>query len=134
MRGNNSLKFKLNSNTKGKRSSPFIISNMLIKSLNQIEKLKKEDASFSLYFSLPNCGVCQVLKPKLFGFIKNNYPNIRFFHVDTSIYPEVAAQLCFYTNPSFIVYLNGQEYLRRSRSISLHELDENLARLYKLMF
>ena len=107
---------------------------MQIKSLNEIEKLKEEEVSFSLYFSSPNCGVCQILKPKLSSFMKENYPKIQTYHVNTGVYPEIAAQLGFYTNPSFMVYLNGQECLRRSRSISLQELDESLARLYKLMF
>jgi len=107
---------------------------MRIQSLNEIEKLKEQTASFCIYFSSPNCGVCQVLKPKIISLMKDKYPKIKTYQVDTASYPEIAAQLGFYTNPSFIVYLNGQEYLRKSRSISVQELDESLARLYQLMF
>lgn len=107
---------------------------MRIQSLTEIEKLKEQKASFCIYFSSPNCGVCQVLKPKIMSLMKEDYPKIQTYQVDAAVYPEIAAQMGFYTNPSFIVYLNGQEYLRRSRSISIHELDESLARPYKLMF
>jgi len=107
---------------------------MRIQSLNEIEELKEQEVSFCIYFSSPNCGVCHVLKPKIMSFMKDNYPKIQTYHVDTAIYPQIAAQLGFYTNPSFIVFLNGQEFLRRSRSISVQELDENLARPYKIMF
>ena len=107
---------------------------MQIKSLREIEELKAQHATFCVYFSSPNCGVCQVLKPKLLDFLNETYPKIKVYQVDTAIYPDIAAQLGFYTNPSFIVFLNGQEFLRRSRSISLKEIDESLARPYNLMF
>jgi len=106
---------------------------MQIESLTEIEKLKAQEESFYIYFSSPKCGVCQILKPKLLSFMKDNYPKIQAYRVDTALNPDIAAQLGFYTNPSVIIYLNGHEYLRRSRSISLLELDENLARPYKFM-
>ncbi len=107
---------------------------MQIESLSEIEKLKEEGVSFCIYFSSTNCGVCQVLKPKLIKMMADNYSHIQAYQVDAAVHPEIAAQLGFYTNPSFIVYLNGQEYIRRSRSISLQELDESLERPYKLLF
>jgi len=107
---------------------------MRIQSLNEVEELKEQEASFCIYFSSPNCGVCEVLKPKIMSLMKDNYPKIQTYQVDAAIYPEIAAQMGFYTNPSFIVFLNGQEFLRRSRSIGLQELNESLARPYKLMF
>jgi len=107
---------------------------MQIQSLNEIDKLKEEGASFFVYFSSPSCGVCEVLKPKLIRMMADKYAKIQAFQVDTAIHPDIAAQLGFYTNPSFIIYLNGQEYIRRSRSISLQELIESLERPYKLMF
>mgnify|MGYP003624453698 CR=1 FL=1 len=107
---------------------------MQIQSLNEIEKMKEEEASFFVYLSSPNCGVCQVLKPKLMRMLADKYSKIIACQVDTAAHPDIAAQLGFYTNPSFIIYLNGQEYIRRSRSISLQELDESLERPYNLMF
>ena len=107
---------------------------MQIQSLSEIENFKREKNSFFVYFSSPSCGVCQVLKPKLMKMMADKYSNIYVCQVDTALHPEIAAQLGFYTNPSFIVYLNGQEYIRRSRSISIQELDESLERPYKLLF
>ncbi len=78
---------------------------MQIQSLNEIEKLKEEESSFFVYFSSPNCGVCQVLKPKLMCMLTDKYPKIIACQVDTATHPDIAAQLGFYTNPSFIVYL-----------------------------
>ena len=115
--------------------SPFVLScDMRINSLKEIEALKEQEASFYIYFSSPNCGVCQVLQPKLMYFMEGNYPNLQVLEVDTAINPEIAAQMGFYTNPSFVVFLNGQELFRRSRSIGLHEIDESLSRPYRLMF
>ena len=107
---------------------------MQIQSLSEIDKLKEEGVSFFIYFSAANCGVCQVLKPKLISMMAEKYAKIKACQVDTAMHPDIAAQLGFYTNPSFIIYLRGQEYIRRSRSISLQELDQSLERPYKLMF
>ncbi len=107
---------------------------MQIQSLNELEVMKEEGVSFFVYFSSPNCGVCKILKPKLMHMLADKFPEIKACQVDTAAHPYIAAQLGFYTNPSLIIYLKGQECIRRSRSIGLQELDESLERLYKLMF
>jgi len=107
---------------------------MQINSLKYIEVLKEQEASFYIYFSSPNCSVCRVLKPKLMNFMQASYVNLQSYEVDTASQPEIVAQLGFYANPSFIVFLNGKEFFRRSRSISLQEIDESLSRPYGLMF
>ncbi len=107
---------------------------MNIETLHEIEKLKEDKKSFCIYFSSPNCGVCQVLKPQIKNLINTKFSNLEYYQVDTTKFPEIAAQLGFYTNPSLIIYLNGREFIRKSRSISLQELETSLSRPYKLMF
>ncbi len=103
-------------------------------SLTILDKLKEERASFYIYFSAPNCGVCKVLAPKLRSLMKVQFSRLEAFEVDNSIQPEIAAQLSLFTNPSLLVYLDGKEFLRRSRAIGLGEVEKELKRPYQLFF
>ncbi len=101
--------------------------------LSQLEELKAEQQNFAIYFSAPNCGVCTVLKPKITLLFQQEFPKLNFYHINTAEQPETAAQLGLFTNPSLLVYLNGQEVLRRSRNINLNEVTAVLQRYYDLM-
>lgn len=103
-------------------------------SLAILEKLKEDRASFYIYFSAPNCGVCHVLAPKLKALMEEKFPKLEQFNVNNAIQPEIAAQLSLFTNPSLLVFLDGKEFLRRSRVIGLGEVEEELKRPYQLYF
>ncbi|MBL4561108.1 MAG: thioredoxin family protein [Labilibaculum sp.] len=103
-------------------------------SLSGFEKLKEERESFYIYFSAPSCGVCQVLEPKIRDMMQNNFPELKAFHIDSSRQPEISAQLGLYTNPGLLVYLEGKEFLRRSRSIGITQVEEDIKRAYNLLF
>ena len=103
-------------------------------SLAILEKLKEERASFYIYFSAPNCGVCHVLAPKLKILMAEHFPRLDAYEVDNSIQPEIAAQYSLFTNPSLLVFLDGKEFLRRSRVIGLGEVEGELKRPYQLFF
>ncbi len=100
---------------------------------SQIENLKKEQKSFVIYFSAPNCGVCSALKPKIIALFQQEFPKLDFYNINTAEYPDVAAQLGFFTNPSLLVYIHGQEVLRRSRTISLIDITDVLKRYYNIL-
>jgi len=103
-------------------------------SLSTLEIVKEKRESFYIYFSSPSCGVCQVLFPKLKALLNKQYPKLKAFEVNTSEQPEIAAQLGIYTNPALLVFLDGKEFLRRSRAIGLHEVEEEIKRAYCLLF
>ncbi|BAX79388.1 thioredoxin family protein [Labilibaculum antarcticum] len=103
-------------------------------SLSELEVLKEKRESFYIYFSAPSCGVCQILSPKISGMMQEEFPELKAFHIDTAQHPEVAAQLGLYTNPSLLVYLDGKELLRRSRAISVGQVEEEIRRTYNLLF
>lgn len=103
-------------------------------SLSELEVLKEKRESFYIYFSAPSCSVCQVLSPKISSMMLKEFPLLKAFHVDTSLHPEIAAQLGLYTNPSLLVYLDGNEFLRRSRSIGVTQVEEDIKRTYNLLF
>lgn len=87
-----------------------------------------------IYFSTPECNVCKILKPKLIEFIKQNFPRIEMAYVDTTKLPEVSAQNSIFTVPTICVYLDGKEFIRRSRNINLTVFKSELERPYSLYF
>jgi thiol-disulfide isomerase/thioredoxin len=107
---------------------------MNIADYKELQSLKDKQESFYIYFLAPNCGVCEVLQPKLEELFQNKFPKLKAFHVNTALQPDVAAQEGLYTNPSLLVFIDGQEVLRRSRTIGLGEVHEALNRYYKMFF
>ena len=108
-----------------------------MKSLNSVEEysdfLKNNSASL-IYFSTDECSVCKVLKPQLELLVTKNFPKIETCYVNTLIMTETAAQNSVFTVPTIVLFFNGREYLRKSRSINFEEFENELNRLYKLFF
>ncbi|PKQ65571.1 hypothetical protein BZG02_00780 [Labilibaculum filiforme] len=103
-------------------------------SLSELKGLQEKRESFYIYFSAPSCGVCEALSPKLRGMMQEQFPKLKAFYIDSSLQPEFAAQLGLYTNPGILVYLDGKEVLRRSRSIGVSQVEEEIRRTYELLF
>nr|WP_320118417.1 thioredoxin family protein [uncultured Marinifilum sp.] len=102
-------------------------------SLDILQELKDDQKSFYIYFSAPACGVCQILRPKIEEMFGKQFPLLKAYYVDTSVQPEIAAQSGLYTNPSLLVFMNGQEVLRRSRAIGVDEVETVLQRYYDML-
>jgi thioredoxin 1 len=88
----------------------------------------------ALYFTTPDCGVCKVLKPKLVQMLTERFPAIRFGQVDCAAAPALAAHMGVFAVPTLIVFTDGRESLRKSRSFGLEELASALERPYGLLF
>lgn len=87
----------------------------------------------AIYFSGPDCAVCEVLKPKLFELLQQRFPKLVLGEVNCANSPQLAAQMSVFTIPTLIVYFEGKEGLRKSRSFSLAELAQQLARPYEIL-
>ncbi|MGD8589828.1 MAG: thioredoxin family protein [Chromatiales bacterium] len=84
----------------------------------------------AVYFSGPDCAVCEVLKPKLIELLQQDFPRLLLGEVDCAVSAELAAQQTVFTIPTLIVYFDGREAIRKVRSFSLGELAAELARPY----
>ena len=102
--------------------------------LQKLHVLKEKRESFYIYFSAPGCGVCGALQPKLTAFMKEKFPKLKAYEINTSEQADVPAQLGLYTNPSLLVFLDGNEILRRSRAIGLDEVERSITRYYHMFF
>jgi len=105
-----------------------------INDLEHFEKVVKDNNASLFYFSNDDCNVCKVLKPKVYNLLKQHFPEINFYYVDTKALPDVAAQNRVFTIPTLLVFFDGNELIRKSRYIGIEELKQELLRPYEIMF
>ncbi|MDX1295631.1 MAG: thioredoxin family protein [Sulfurimonadaceae bacterium] len=101
--------------------------------LETIDQTIKENPAVMLYFSAPDCGVCGVLKPKLFEAVTSEFDQFETVNIDISVIPEAGAHFGVFAAPTVIVYLDGREFLRKSRNMSVGEVIEEIRRPYEIM-
>ena len=104
--------------------------------MNTIETLQetiKENMAVMIYFSAPSCNVCHALKPKLLEAIEQNFEKFTIISVDTSKEQEIAAHYSVFTIPTVLVFLQGREFLRKSRHMSIEEVIREIKRPYEIM-
>jgi len=101
--------------------------------IEDIEKTIKENPAVMLYFSAPTCNVCHALKPKLLEAIEGNFKEFKIVSIDTSIEQEIAAHYSVFAIPTVLVFLDGREFLRKSRHMSVDEVVREIERPYSIM-
>ena len=105
-----------------------------IKSFEEFLALKENEPALLAYFSTEACNVCKVLKPKVAELIQTEFPKIKLAYIKSDVLPEVAAQNQVFAAPTILVFLDGREYIRKSRNIGINELQQEIERPYSMMF
>lgn len=104
-----------------------------MQAIEDIKKIIEENLAVMLYFSAPTCNVCHVLKPKLAEAIESNFKEFKIVSIDTSEKQEIAAHFGVFTIPTVLVFLDGREFLRKSRHMSVDEVVREIKRPYEIM-
>lgn len=105
-----------------------------VKSLEEYNRIVTDSAATLAYFSSNDCGVCSILKPKVFEMMQRAYPQIKLIHINMVETPEIHGQLRIFAAPAIVVYFEGNETFRKSRGISVSELESMLEKTYRLLF
>jgi thiol-disulfide isomerase/thioredoxin len=101
--------------------------------IEDIKKIIDENLAVMLYFSAPTCNVCHALKPKLLEAIECNFKEFEVLSIDTSLEQESAAYFSVFAIPTVLVFLDGKEFLRKSRHMSVDEVVQEIKRPYEIM-
>ncbi len=104
-----------------------------MQTVEDIKKIIEENLAVMVYFSAPTCNVCHALKPKLLEAIDKNFKEIKVISIDTSLDQEVAAHFSVFAIPTVLVFLDGREFLRKSRHMSVDEVVREIKRPYDIM-
>jgi len=102
-------------------------------SLDSIQHTLNSHNAVMLYFSAPTCNVCHALKPKLVTAITSHFESFEILSVDVSEQQEIAAHFNVFAIPTVLIFLGGQEFLRKSRHMSVDEVVQQIERPYRIM-
>ncbi len=104
-----------------------------MQTIETINNVIKENIAVMLYFSSPSCNVCHALKPKLLEALDANFKEFRVESIDISVEGEIAPYFGVFAIPTVLVFLDGKEFLRKSRHMSVDELIREIKRPYEIM-
>ncbi len=102
----------------------------------RLEDIKNEIESkdgVMLYFWGDNCNVCDVLKPKIVSSFNEHFPKIEQIFIDAKNNQDIAAAFSVFSIPTTIVFLDGKEFAREGRAMSISALVEKIKRPYEIM-
>jgi len=105
-----------------------------MQTLSDIQSIIDNNAAVMLYFSAPTCNVCHALKPKLIEAVETNFDAFNIISIDISETPEIASHFTVFAIPTLVVFLDGREFLRKSRHMSVGEVVDAIRRPYEMMF
>ena len=101
--------------------------------LQSIQSSLQNNPAIMLYFSAPTCNVCHALKPKLVDALTSQFDAFEIISIDISEDAVVAAHFNVFAIPTVLVFLGGQEFLRKSRHMSVDEVIAQIRRPYDIM-
>ena len=101
--------------------------------IENIEKSIKENLAVMVYFSAPTCNVCHALKPKLLDALDKNFGEFVVESIDISVEEEIAPHFGVFAIPTVLIFLDGKEFLRKSRHMSVDEVMREIERPYRIM-
>ena len=97
--------------------------------------LESQNINFtSEYFGAINCGVCEVLRPKIEQEICQNFSKIKQIYVNSALNLDISSYFNIFSNPTILVFFENKEFNRYGRNISLNIFNQEIKRLYEMVF
>lgn len=101
--------------------------------LEELQDTIRIEAGVLLYFSGENCNVCHALRPKFKEVFDAHFPLVKQIYLDAHENSQISAEYQVFSVPTMIVFLDGREFAREGRNVSLHQLTVQLERPYRIM-
>jgi thioredoxin-like negative regulator of GroEL len=101
--------------------------------LKEIQNIIKAEVGVLLYFSGENCSVCHALRPKFKELFDNEFSQIKQIYLDAHDNPQISANFQVFAVPTMLVFLDGREFIREGRAVSMYQLQQKLLRPYDIM-
>ena len=101
--------------------------------LEELQQTIREEVGVLLYFSGENCNVCHALRPKFKEAFDTHFPQLKQIYLDAHQNSEISAHFHVFSVPTMLVFMDGREFAREGRAVSLHQLVEKLERPYRMM-
>ena len=101
--------------------------------LEELQTIIREEVGVLVYFSGENCNVCHALRPKFKETFQTHFPQLKQLYLDAHENPEISAHFQVFSVPTMLVFMDGREFAREGRLVSLHQLTQQLQRPYTMM-
>ena len=101
--------------------------------LEALQTTIREEVGVLVYFSGEHCNVCHALRPKFKELFDSEFPQIKQIYLDAHENAEISAHYSVFSVPTMLVFLDGREFIREGRAVSMHKMTEQLQRPYKMM-
>ena len=101
--------------------------------LEEIESLIVRRPGVLLYFSGEQCSVCHALRPKFNKIFSQDFPVIEQVYLDAKNNQEISLHYNVFSVPTILVFLDGKEFAREDRTVSLDILRQKLLRPYSIL-
>ena len=101
--------------------------------LEVLQNSIRTEVGVLVYFSGENCNVCHALRPKFKELFDKEFPLIKQIYLDAEENVEISVHNQVLSVPTMLVFLDGKEFIREGRSVSLYQLKEKLLRPYGMM-
>lgn len=105
-----------------------------ISSQAELYEILEINEAILLYFKTNSCVVGEAVEPKIYELTKKKFPKLHCFSIDINLSPEIAANYSAFVEPTILVFFDGKETIRKSRSFSIFEVEEAIKRPYYLIF
>jgi len=102
-------------------------------SLEELQNTIRAEVGVLVYFSGENCNVCHALRPKFKELFDAEFPQLKQIYLDAHDNPEISAHFQVFSVPTMMVFMDGREFVREGRSVSLYQLKDRLMRPYQMM-
>ena len=99
--------------------------NKMIESKQQFNQFIEENETCILYFTSPDCGLCDAILPKLHERIAPYAMEVGL--VECLELKEIAGQLLVFAAPTILIMHQGKEILRESRFIDFDKIERILS-------
>ena len=101
--------------------------------LEELQKIIRSEVGVLLYFSGENCNVCHALRPKFKKLFDDKFPKIEQIYLDAHENVQIATNYQIFSVPTMLVFLDGREFIREGRTVSMVQMEEKLTRPYVMM-
>ena len=101
--------------------------------LEELQTMIREEVGVLVYFSGEHCNVCHALRPKFKELFDAEFPQIKQVYLDAHEHADISANYSVFSVPTMLVFLDGREFIREGRAVSMHKMTEQLRRPYGMM-
>ena len=101
--------------------------------IKTLQDLISSKLGVMVYFSGERCNVCHALRPKVKELFDSKFPLVEQLFLDAHDNIDISAHFQVFSVPTLIVFLDGKEFIREGRSMSIAQLEEKLSRAYDML-